>query len=86
MDKIDVTSMSSKGQVVIPLKMRARLGLREGARFAVLGEGDTIVLKKISMPSFADYKVMCEKAEKYAAEKGITPKDVKDAIKRARKK
>lgn len=85
MEKIVVTSMSSKGQVVIPLDVRTRLGLKEGEKFAVMGEGDTVVLKRISMPSLADFNVLREKTAKYVAERKIKPKDVKDAIKRARK-
>lgn len=77
--------MSSKGQVVIPLDVRTRLGLKEGEKFAVMGEGDTVVLKRISMPSLADFNVLREKTAKYVAERKIKPKDVKDAIKRARK-
>ncbi|MFZ2455210.1 MAG: AbrB/MazE/SpoVT family DNA-binding domain-containing protein [Candidatus Altiarchaeia archaeon] len=85
MEKIVVTSMSSKGQVVIPLDVRTRLGLKEGAKFAVMGEGDTVVLKRISMPSLSDFNVLREKTAEYVAEREIKPKDVKDAIKRARK-
>jgi AbrB family looped-hinge helix DNA binding protein len=84
MEKVVVTSMSSKGQVVIPLDVRTRLGLKEGEKFAVVGVGDTVLLKRISMPSLADFNVLREKTEKYVAEKGIKPKDLKEAIKRAR--
>ena len=81
-----MTSMSSKGQVVIPLDVRTRLGLKEGEKFVVLGEGDTLVLKRITMPSLADFDVLREKTEKYVAERKITPKDLKEAVKRARKR
>ncbi len=74
MERIDVTSMSSKGQVVIPLNVRKRLDLEEGVRFAVLGEGDMIVLKRIRMPSAS---VLRETAEGYA-----TGKDAKKGRKK----
>jgi AbrB family looped-hinge helix DNA binding protein len=83
MEKVEVTSMSSKGQVVIPLDVRKRLGLKEGEKFAVLAEGDTVLLKKISMPSSGDFKVLREETESYVAEKKNRPKGVKDAIKRS---
>lgn len=85
MEKIEVTSMSSKGQVVIPSDLRTRLGLKEGEKFVVVGEGDTVVLKKISMPSLRDFNVLREKTEEYAAEKKLSSKDLKEAIKRARR-
>ena len=40
-----VTSLSVKGQVVIPKPLREALGLRSGDKFVVLLEGDMIILK-----------------------------------------
>jgi len=40
-----VTSLSVKGQVVIPKSLRDVLGLQPGDRFIALQEGDAIVLK-----------------------------------------
>lgn len=40
-----VTSLSVKGQVVIPKPLREVLGLQPGDRFIVLREGDAIILK-----------------------------------------
>ena len=44
MVQIDVTKLSSKGQVVIPLDMRK--GFEVGEKLIVIREGDTILLKK----------------------------------------
>ncbi len=82
MEKLEVTSMSSRGQVVIPLDIRQQLGLKEGEKFVVIGEDDTVVLKKITMPSFDK---LLQKTMRFAKEKGVTKEDVEDAIKRARK-
>jgi len=41
---ISTTKMSSKGQVVIPEKIRIALGLKEGAQFVVVGQGDSVIL------------------------------------------
>lgn len=38
------TTMSSKGQLVIPLELRRRLGLRAGDRFFCAVDGEKIVL------------------------------------------
>lgn len=84
MDKIEVTSMSSRGQVVIPLDIREQLGLREGEKFVVVGENDTVVLKKISMPSFGNFDKLIEKTRKFAKEQGITPDKLERVIRRVR--
>jgi len=42
------TKLSSKGQVVIPEDVRNDLGLTEGDRFVVIGQGDAVILKVIT--------------------------------------
>ena len=44
MVQIDITRMSSKGQVVIPISARA--GLKEGDKLVVIRNKDQIILKK----------------------------------------
>ena len=44
MDAIDITKMSSKGQVVIPLEMRK--DLKEGDKLVIIKNGNQIILKK----------------------------------------
>ncbi|MDV3292732.1 MAG: AbrB/MazE/SpoVT family DNA-binding domain-containing protein [Nitrososphaerales archaeon] len=45
--EMEFTKASSKGQVVIPTKIRKRLDIKEGSVFAVAAEKDMIVLKKV---------------------------------------
>jgi AbrB family looped-hinge helix DNA binding protein len=44
---IEFTKASSKGQIVIPTKIRKRLDIREGSVLAVAVERNMIVLKKV---------------------------------------
>ena len=85
MEKLEITSMSSRGQVVIPLDIREQLELKEGEKFVVVGEDDTIILKKVAMPSFKNFDKLLRKTQQFAKEKGISKADVENAIKRARK-
>jgi len=85
MEKLEITSMSSRGQVVIPLDIREQLGLKEGEKFVVLGENDTIILKKVTMTSFKNFDKLLQKTQQFAKERGITKADVKVAINKARK-
>jgi len=51
MKKTEITSLSSRGQVVVPQEIRDRLRLKTGEKFIVIGEGDVIILKKLEIPS-----------------------------------
>jgi antitoxin PrlF len=85
MTNIDITSMSSRGQVVIPLNLRELMGLKDGEKFAITGKEDTIVLKKIQMPSFNDFDKLMQQTQEFAKSKNLLQKDLNEAIKRARK-
>ncbi len=84
MDKFEVTSMSSRGQIVIPLDIREQLGLKEGEKFFVVGEDDTILLKKMTLPSFKNFDKLMKKTQAFAKDKGLKQADVNNAVKRAR--
>ena len=85
MEKLEITSMSSRGQVVIPLDVREQLGLKEGEKFVVVGGDDTVILKKVTMPSFKNFDRLLKKTQQFAKRKGITKADVESAIKRSRR-
>jgi len=48
---VDVTKVSTKGQVVIPRELRKQLGLAEGDNLQIEKVGDLLVLKKITLES-----------------------------------
>jgi AbrB family looped-hinge helix DNA binding protein len=43
-----ITTVSTKGQFVIPSEMRAALGIKPGTRISVTQEGSTIVLQPVT--------------------------------------
>lgn len=47
----EVTTISERGQIVIPLSIRKELGIKPKNKFLVYGRGDTIIMKKLSLPS-----------------------------------
>ena len=85
MATLSTSKLSSKGQVVIPEDIRNRLGLQPGDRFVVVGEGDTIVFKVLSMPAMDQFSDLIAQAQKVARQIGLTPADISDAIRLARK-
>ena len=84
MGSIATTKLSSKGQVVIPEEIRQRLGLKAGAQFVVLGEGDVVILKSIEPPSMGDFDRLVDRARTAAREAGLTPSDVQATIEEVR--
>ncbi len=84
MPTLATTRMSSKGQVVIPEEVRKRMGLKEGAHFAVVGDGDVVILKTITPPSMEQFEPLIRVARRQAKAAGLKPFDIKRAVARAR--
>ncbi len=47
----EVTTMSAKGQIVIPQSLRRELKLKPRTKFLVFGRGDTVIMKKLELPN-----------------------------------
>jgi len=59
----ELTRISSKGQVVIPARVRSRLGLKPGSLFAILTrpKSNIVVLKKVDNKTLqVDLKLLRE--------------------------
>ncbi len=86
MENVEVTSISSRGQVVIPQNLRNKMGIHTGEKFVVIGEEDTIVLKKLEMPTFNGIDRLFKKTRDFAKKKGLKKLDIGESIKQVRKK
>jgi AbrB family looped-hinge helix DNA binding protein len=78
------TRLSSKGQVVIPEEVREKLRLVPGIQFAVVGEGDVVILKVISPPSMGDFDRLITQVRTQARRSGLRKRDVAAAVSRVR--
>jgi len=86
MENIEITSVSSRGQIVIPQGLRNKMKINEGEKFVVIGEDNTIVLKKLEMPSFSGIDKLLKKTRDFVKKKEIRASDVDEAIKQTRRK
>ncbi len=84
MGDVVVTRMSSKGQIVVPKSLRDALGLDVGELFAMFGEEDTIILKRIEVPSKKEFDDIMAWGEKFSKRKKITRRELKKAISESR--
>ena len=78
------TRMSSRGQVVIPERIREQLSLEPGVEFVVVAKGDVLVLQRLSSPSWEQFDTLIRDARRQARIAGLTTRDVKRAVARAR--
>lgn len=84
MKTVATTRMSSKGQIVIPETIRKRLNLNAGAQFIVVGEGDVVILKAISIPGMETFDALIQQARQQAKAAGLVRPDVSKAVSKAR--
>lgn len=82
--KFDVTSLSSKGQVVIPGKIRKKLNLSSGSKFIVTTDGENLLLKPIEKPNKESFDKLIEKSRKLAQIKDLDQEHVSKIIKEVR--
>lgn len=85
----ETVRMSSKGQIVIPADIREELDVGEGSIFAVIGSKDSLILKKIGMPSkeqlIKDIENIAKEGRKRAERLGIKESDISGLIHKGRK-
>lgn len=85
---VDVLTVSSKGQIVLPAAMRKAMSLMSGDRLIAYSSGDSILLKPLEVPKEDDCKEWLDEARAWAAESGLTEDDISGIIAdvRARKR
>lgn len=84
MEMLEVTKLSSRGQVVLPQAIREKLHLREGAKFVVIGSDDTVILKRLEEPTREEARELLKASRAWAKKVGLTPQDVERAVREVR--
>jgi AbrB family looped-hinge helix DNA binding protein len=80
-----VTTISEKGQVVIPQSIRKQLGIKPKNKFLVYGKGDTIIMKKLEIPNLKkEWDNIFEMMDK--KELNISEKEIEEEVSQARKR
>lgn len=85
MNSLDMTRLSSKGQVVIPGDVRTSMGLSVGTKFIVMSDKDTIILKRVGRPSLTEVHHILKEGQKYARRAGLKKSDVEGIIHQVRR-
>lgn len=82
----EVTTLSSKGQVVLPKVIRNSLQISPGAKIMVLSDGASIILKPIPEPDISEFKELMDYAASWASDVGLSEEDINSALKTVRKR
>ena len=86
--EIEMTKITSKGQVVIPQQIRDKAGIVEGERFFVYNSEDSIILKRAkkleASKDIKEFENVFKSMWKTAKERKITKKNIEEEIKTTR--
>jgi len=86
---IEITKMTSRGQVVIPQDIRESKDLKEGEKFIVYDLNDSIILKPVKnlekVKNIDDFEKIFSSLQKTAKSQRITRLDIKKEIEAYRK-
>ena len=80
-----IVTVSSKGQISLPVSIREHLSIDTGDKLVAYTSGDVIMLKTLKLPSAEEFEASLDEAQKWAATVGYTENDVNDIIKSSRK-
>ena len=76
MSEPEITTISEKGQVVIPQKLRDKLGLTPNTKLLVYGYGDTIIIKRLELPDVErELETLWDETDKKSADKPTTTEE-----------
>ena len=83
---MEITKVSTKGQVVIPQGIRKDLGIESGTSMLVTKMKNYVVLRKMNLPNVQQaFKSIAREIEKQFKSNKITRKDIDEAVSWARK-
>jgi antitoxin PrlF len=84
MKSVTITSVSSKGQIVVPMDIRKEMNLAEGTKLMILTDGTNLLLKPVQEPKMETFRSLVKASRTYAKKVGLKKSDVAKAIKKAR--
>jgi len=82
-EKIEMGTVSSRGQICIPNDMREDLGLKEGSKILFVLADDSLLVKKVNMQTFKEITKPLKEAAKKA---GMKESDVPGIVHKFRRK
>jgi len=82
--QVEIASVSTKGQVVIPGTIRRRLGIEAGSKLMVVTDGENVLMKPIVTPRLETFHELAKESRQAAKAAGISPAAVTEALQEVR--
>lgn len=82
-EKIEMGTVSSRGQICIPNNIREEMGLKEGNKVLFVLSDDSLIVKKVNMQTFAEITKPLKEAVKKS---GLKQSDIPDIVHQFRNK
>ena len=83
---MQILTVSSKGQISLPVNIRKLLSIDAGDKLVAYTSGDVIMLKTLKLPSAEEFETSLDEAQKWVLSVGYNENDVDDIVKSIRKK
>ena len=77
---VEITRLSTKGQIVIPQKVREKFDLNEGNLLTVIDDDDSIILKKLETPKTKSWDEVTKPFRDSAKKSNFTQNDLSRII------
>ena len=81
-----ILTVSSKGQISLPVSIRKLLSINTGDKLVAYTSGDVIMLKTLKLPSAEEFEASLDEAQKWEMSVGYSKSNVDDIVKSARRK
>ncbi len=81
-----ILTVSSKGQISLPVSIRKLLSINTGDKLVAYASGDVIMLKTLKLPTTEEFEASLDEAQRWAMSVGYVESDVDDIVKSVRRK
>lgn len=81
-----ILTVSSKGQISIPIETRKQLSISTGDKIVAYVVGDSIVLKTLKVPEIEEFRKACKEVQDKASISNFSEADMLEIIKDYRSK
>jgi antitoxin PrlF len=80
-DGPEITTVTSKGQITIPSRLREQFGLEQGTKLMIVPTDYGLVLKKLDLPSVEEFQ---RRVKKRAERVDLSMEEVNELVHEAR--